>query len=195
MPEPADLAATTPDARAITALARRIDRPVVLVGLMGVGKSTVGRRLATVLGFDFVDADAAIEDAAQMAIPDIFAKYGEPHFRSGERRVIARLIDEAGRSSVIATGGGAFVDPETRALILSRAIAVWLDSDLDTLVERTGRRATRPLLRNGDPREILSRLKAAREPAYAEAPIRVESCLGPHQRTVTAILKALDAWL
>ena len=195
MPEPATLQAATPSPAAIDALARRIDRPLVLVGLMGVGKTSVGRRLAAALRFAFVDADEAIERAAQMAIPEIFERYGEPYFRAGERRVIARLIDEAGRGTVIATGGGAFADPETRALILARAIAIWLDSDLDTLVERTSRRATRPLLRDGDPREILGRLKAAREPAYAEAPIRVESRLGPHQRTVAAILRELDAWL
>ena len=197
MPEPANPEATTPDRQAIAALARRIDRPVVLVGLMGVGKSTVGRRLAAVLGFEFVDADAAIEAAAQMNVAEIFEKYGEAYFRAGERRVIARLIDAAagGAKTIIATGGGAFVDPETRALILERGVAVWLDSDLDTLVERTGRRGTRPLLRNGNPREILAGLKAAREPAYAEAPIRVESRLGPHQRTVAAILKELERWL
>jgi shikimate kinase len=195
MPEPASLSPATPAPQAVEALARRIDRPLVLVGLMGVGKTSVGRRLAAALRFAFVDADEEIERAAQMAIPEIFDKFGEPYFRSGERRVIARLIDEAGRRSVIATGGGAFVDAETRALILGRAIAIWLDSDLDTLVERTGRRGTRPLLKSGDPREILARLKAAREPAYAEAPIRVESRLGPHQRTVAAILRELDAWL
>ena len=194
MAEPAPLDAATPSPGAIEALARRLDRPLVLVGLMGVGKSTVGRRLATTLGYRFVDADGEIERAAQMAIPEIFETYGEAYFRAGERRVIARLIDEAGRGTVIATGGGAFVDPETRALILDRAIAIWLDSDLDTLVDRVSRRDTRPLLKQGDPREVLTRLRVAREPAYAEAPIHVESRSGPHQRTVAAILKALDAW-
>ena len=197
MPEPAETtAATAPDARAIAALAKRLDRPLVLVGLMGVGKSTVGRRLAAALGWRFVDADEAIVEAAQMPIAEMFETYGEPYFRSGERRVIARLIAEAcaGANTVIATGGGAFADPETRGLILDRAIAIWLDSDLDTLVERTARRANRPLLRQGDPREVLVRLKAQREAAYAEAPIRVESRPGPHQRTVALILRELEQW-
>ena len=192
-----DLEAGPLPPREIAALARRIDRPLVLVGMMGVGKTSVGRRLAAALGFAFVDADEAIVEAAQMPIPEMFATYGEAYFRSGERRVIARLIDEAqgGAGHVIATGGGAFADPETRALILLRGIAIWLDSDLDTLVERTGRRPTRPLLQTGDARETLARLKAAREPAYAEAPIRVASQPGPHHRTVAAILRELDAWL
>jgi shikimate kinase len=191
MPEPAPLD-TTPSPAAV---ARRIGRPLVLVGLMGAGKSTVGRRLAAALGFAFVDADEEIERAAQMAIPEIFETYGEPYFRSGERRVIARLIDEAGSGSVIATGGGAFVDAETRALILDRAIAIWLDGDLDTLVQRVSRRSNRPLLHERDPREVLARLKAEREPAYAQAPIRIASQPGPHQRMVAAILRELDAWL
>lgn len=195
MPENAPLADGCLSPRAVSALARRIDRPLVLVGLMGVGKTSVGRRLAAALRFDFVDADEAIEEAAQMAIPEIFERYGEAYFRAGERRVIARLLDEAGAGCVVATGGGAFVDDETRALVLARGIAIWLDSDLETLVERVGRRATRPLLRQGDPHAILARLKAQREPAYAQAPIRVESRSGPHGRTVSNILRALDAWL
>ncbi|HUQ14187.1 MAG TPA: shikimate kinase [Novosphingobium sp.] len=197
MPEPASLEAAPPGPRAIEALARRIERPLVLVGLMGVGKSTVGRKLAALLGFGFVDADEEIERAAQMSIPEIFETYGEAYFRDGERRVIARLIEEAGEAGnkVIATGGGAFVDPATRALILERGIAVWLDSDLDTLLERVSRRATRPLLKTGNPRETLERLRAERESAYSEAPLRVESRAGPHQRTVLAIVSALDAWL
>jgi shikimate kinase len=174
-------------------LAARITRPVVLVGLMGVGKSTVGRKLAAQLGRDFIDADDAIVEAAQMSIAEIFAQFGEPYFRDGERRVIARLIDEG--HGVIATGGGAFVDPATRALILERGIAVWIDADIDTLVERTARRNTRPLLRNGNPREILTRLAAERAPFYAEAPIRVTSENGPHADTARTILKAIDQWL
>lgn len=191
-----ELETATPGPAAIEALARRLDRPVVLVGLMGVGKSTIGRRLAAALGWGFVDADEEIEVAAQLSITEIFERYGEPVFRDGERRVIARLMDEArdGAKKVIATGGGAFVDPETRALILERGIAVWLDSDLETLLERVGRKSSRPLLRQGNPRETLARLKTEREPAYADAPIRVESRTGPHQRTVAAILKELEAW-
>jgi len=192
-----EVEAATPSPREIEALARRVDRPLVLVGLMGVGKSTVGRRLASLLQFDFVDADEEIEKAAQMPISEIFETYGEPYFRSGERRVIARLIDDAARdgNKVLATGGGAFADPETRALILERGIAIWLDSDTDTLLERVSRKSNRPLLTGGDPRATLDRLRAERGPAYAEAPIRVESRTGPHQRTVLAILSELEAFL
>lgn len=179
--------------RALAEVAARIDRPVVLVGLMGVGKSTVGRKLAGLLGRDFVDADEAIVEAARRSIPEIFETFGEAHFRDGERRVIARLIEE--RHGVIATGGGAFVDPATRALVLEKGIAVWIDCAIDTLVERTSRRATRPLLRGGNPREILTRLAAERAPFYAEAPIHVTSDTGPHAETARAIIKAIDAWL
>ena len=178
---------------AIAAVAARISRPVVLVGLMGVGKSTVGRKLARMLERDFADADDAIADAAQLSIPEIFAQFGEPYFRDGERRVIARLIEEG--HGVIATGGGAFVDASTRALILERAIAVWIDCDVDMLVERTARRNTRPLLQGGTPHEILTRLAAERAPFYAEAPIRVVSENGPHADTARTIIKAIDQWL
>lgn len=178
---------------AIRSLAARIDRPVVLVGMMGVGKSTIGRKLAQLLGLPFADADEEIERAAQMSVAEIFESFGEAYFRDGERRVIARLMN--GGPMVLATGGGAFVQPDTRALILERGVAVWLDSDLKTLVERVGRRDTRPLLREGDPKEIVARLKAAREPAYAEAPIKVMSDTGPHGEAVGRILQALDAWL
>lgn len=177
----------------IAALARRLDRPVVLVGLMGAGKSTVGKRLAALLGVGFVDSDAAIETAAQRAVGEIFDEFGEPYFRDGERRVIARLIEEG--HGVIATGGGAFVNDETRALILDRAIAVWLDCDVATLVERTRRRDTRPLLRSGDPAEILARLHAERAPAYAEAPIRIETGDAPHHQTALRIVEAIGQWL
>lgn len=174
-------------------LARRIDRPVVLVGMMGVGKTSVGKRLAALLELPFVDADEAIEEAAQMPIPEIFATHGEPYFRDGERRVIARLVKQG--PQVIATGGGAFCNAETRALILEQAIAVWLDSDLDTLVERTSRKDNRPLLQQGDPRQIIARLKAEREADYRQAPIHVISGQGPHSRTVNAILKGIEPWL
>lgn len=174
-------------------IADRLDRPIVLVGLMGVGKSTVGRRLAEMLGGDFVDADEEIETAAQRSIAEIFEEFGEAYFRDGERRVIGRLMEESG--GVIATGGGAFVDAETRALILEQAIAVWIDCDIDTLVERTSRRDTRPLLKNGDPREILTNLFEQRQPFYSQAQIRVTSKSAPHTETATAIIEALDAWL
>lgn len=177
----------------IAGIARRLDRPVVLVGLMGVGKSTVGRRLAALLGTSFVDADEEIERAAARSIAEIFEAHGEAYFRDGERRVIARLMEQD--YGVIATGGGAFVDDETRSLILDRGLAVWLDCDIDTLVERTGRRDTRPLLRNGDPREILTTLKAKRDPAYSQAQLHIMTDDGPHTETVIRILEAIDAWL
>lgn len=177
----------------IAAVSRRLDRPVVLVGLMGAGKSTVGTRVAALLGKNFVDSDAAIEEAAQCSVGDIFEQFGEPYFRDGERRVIARLIAEG--HGVIATGGGAFAHQETRALILERAIAVWLDCDIATLVARTRRRDTRPLLKRGDPKEILTRLHAERAPAYAEAPIRIETGDLPHHQTALRILEAIERWL
>lgn len=188
--EPASTDHTPAD---LAGIAARITCPVVLVGLMGVGKTTVGRKLANLLHRDFVDADEAIVEAAQLSIPEIFEQFGEPYFRDGERRVIARLIEEG--HGVIATGGGAFVDPSTRALILEKAIAVWIDADVDTLVERTARRNTRPLLKNGNPKEILARLAAERAPFYAEAPIRVVSENGPHADTARAIIEAIDQWL
>ncbi|MEO0417417.1 MAG: shikimate kinase [Pseudomonadota bacterium] len=171
----------------------RVDRPVVLVGLMGAGKSTVGRRLAAIMQRDFIDADDAIEDAAQRKIAEIFEEFGESYFRDGERRVIGRLMDE--NHGVIATGGGAFVDSDTRALILEKGIAVWIDCDLETLVERTSRRNTRPLLKTGDPREILTRLLKERGPLYAEAPVRVQSDEGPHAQTAQAILRGIEDYL
>ncbi|MEN9718605.1 MAG: hypothetical protein RIQ99_1483 [Pseudomonadota bacterium] len=179
----------------IEALAARIDRPVVLVGMMGVGKSSVGRKLATLLHMPFIDADEEIERAAQLSIPEIFAQYGEPYFRDGERRVITRIIDGPGTRAIIATGGGAFVNAETRALILEKTIPVWLDSEVDVLLERVGRKDNRPLLQNGNPREILTRLRQEREPFYSQAPIQVKSTAGPHSRTVAKVLKGIEAWL
>lgn len=166
-------------------------RPVTLVGLMGVGKTTIGRRLAARLDLPFVDADAEIEVASGMAVSEIFARFGEAHFRDGERRVIARLID--GAPKVIATGGGAFIDADTRAVILARTHAVWLDADIATLVERVRRRDTRPLLKDKDPAQVLTALAAVRNPIYAEAPIHVGSKRGPHSDTVDTIIKALAA--
>jgi len=177
----------------IRGIAARIDRPVVLVGMMGVGKSTIGRKLAQLLGLPFHDADDEIEKAAQLSIAEIFERFGEAHFRDGERRVIARLLE--GGPGVLATGGGAFVQPETRALIHRKGIAVWLDSDVATLVDRVTRKDSRPLLRGGDPKEIVARLKAEREAAYAEAPIKVMSDAGPHGEAINRILKALNEWL
>ena len=179
----------------IQRIAARLDRSVVLVGMMGVGKTTVGRKLSGLLGLPFVDADEEIERAAHMAIPEIFAQYGEAYFRDGERRVIARLVSEGAPHKVLATGGGAFVDPATRQLILESAVAVWIDSDIDTLVERVSRKDNRPLLRQGNPRDILTRLHDERAPHYSQAPIRVMSVHQPHGVTAHKILKAIDAWL
>lgn len=177
----------------LRALCARLDRPIVLVGMMGVGKSTIGRKLGQALHLPFIDADEEIEKAAQMTISEMFERFGEAHFRDGERRVIRRLM--ARKRGIVATGGGAFVQPETRALILDKGIAVWLDCDVSTLVDRVTRKDTRPLLRGGDPREIIARLKAEREPAYSQAPIHVTSDAGPHGETVNKILKAIDTWL
>lgn len=190
-----DVEETKLSAPEIADLVRRIDRPIVLVGMMGVGKSSLGKRLAAVLQCPFVDADDEIELSASMTIPEIFATYGEDHFRDGERRVIARLIEESGKRGVIATGGGAFCNPQTRELILERTIAVWLDSDVDTLVERTARKNNRPLLQGGDPREILHRLREERRPAYAQAPVHVMSGSGPHSRAIMNVLKGIGQWL
>lgn len=169
----------------------QIDRPIVLVGLMGAGKTTVGRRLADYLGLDFTDSDAHIEAAADLTIAEIFELYGEAKFREVEHRVIARLLGEGPR--VIATGGGAFMNGETRRLIAERATSIWLKADLAILVERTARRTTRPLLNQGDPEEILSRLIQERHPIYAHADITIDASQHPHERAVHAIVDALCA--
>lgn len=168
----------------------RLDRPIALVGLMGAGKSTIGKRLAAALGLPFVDTDSEIESAAGLTAAEIFELYGEADFRDGERRVVARLVD--GELKVMATGGGAFVDPRTRALLNEQAITVWLDAPVEVLAERTSRRDTRPLLRGGDPRETLRRLAEQRRPAYAEAHIHIRTGAGAHRDVVEAILKAID---
>lgn len=174
-------------------LAKRLDRPVVLVGLMGVGKSTVGRRLAKRLGLPFVDSDSAIEDAAGCSPAEIFERYGEQDFRDGERRLVARLIE--GEIRVIATGGGAYVDPRTRELLNERAITVWLDAPVDVLADRTSRRDTRAQLRQGDPKSTLERLSEERRPSYEQAHIHVKSGEGAHKEVVEAIVDALDKHL
>ncbi len=166
------------------------ERPIVLVGLMGSGKSTIGRRLAQRLGMRFVDADDEIERAAGMTISDIFERFGEAHFRDGERRVIARLL--AGKPLILATGGGAFMNDETRALIKDGSLSIWLDADIPTLVERVARRSHRPLLKGRDAGEVLRDLAAVRNPVYAEAHLRVSSASSPHDHTVRAILEALS---
>jgi len=164
-------------------------RTIVLVGLMGAGKTTVGRRLASALGMPFKDADHEIEHAAGQTVSEIFEKYGEDHFRDGERKVIARLV--SGEPCVLATGGGAFMNEETRALIKAKAVSVWLKAELELLFERVMRRDTRPLLRTGDPRDILGKLMEERYPAYAMADVIVESGDGPHSQVVTDVIEAL----
>jgi len=173
---------------------RALDRrSIVLVGLMGAGKSTVGRRLAARLGLRFRDADNEIEAAAGMSIPDIFATYGEAHFRDGERRVIERLLH--GKPMVLATGGGAYMDSATREAIAECGVSVWLRADLETLMRRVRKRSNRPLLQNPDPEGTMQRLIDARYPVYALADVCVESREGPHEKVVEAIISALDAHL
>lgn len=174
-------------------LRERLDRPVVLVGLMGVGKSTVGRRLARRLGLPFVDSDAAIEDAAGYSAGEVYERFGEEDFRDGERRLVARLVD--GQVRVISTGGGAYVDPDTRRLLNEQTITVWLDAPVDVLAERTGRRNTRPMLRGDDRRDVLERLARERKAAYAEAHIHIKSGNGAHKEVVDAIVDALEQHL
>ena len=157
---------------------------------MGVGKSTVGRRLARRLGLSFVDTDEEIEGAAGYPAAEVFERFGEHDFRDGERRLVARLIE--GDVRVIATGGGAFVDPRTRELLNERAITVWLDAPIDILAERTSRRDTRAQLRNGDPQTVLQRLADERRQSYEEAHIHVKSGEGAHKDVVDAIIEALE---
>jgi shikimate kinase len=170
-------------------LSEILDRPIVLVGLMGAGKSTVGRRLAKRLGIPFVDSDVEIEEAAGSSTAELFERFGERDFRDGERRLVARLVD--GTVRVIATGGGAFIDPRTRELLNDRAITVWLDAPVDVLAERTARRNTRPLLRKGDRAATLARLSEERQPMYEEAQIHIRSGNGAHGDVVEAIVAAI----
>jgi shikimate kinase len=169
-------------------------RSVVLVGMMGVGKSSIGRRLAARLAIPFVDADAEIEKAAGMSISDIFARHGEADFRSGEARVIARLLDAG--PQVLATGGGAFMNEATRATIQSKGVSIWLSAEFDVLVRRIAkRRNERPMLQTDDPAETLRQLIALREPTYALADITVQSREVPHDAIVAEIIAAIAAFL
>jgi len=168
-------------------------KTIVLVGLMGAGKSCIGKRLAQRLGLAFVDADHEIERAAGCTIAEIFERHGEMDFRDGERRVIARLLQNP--VHVLATGGGAFMDPRTRELIRERAVSVWLRADLDLLMRRVSRRTDRPLLRVADPRQRLAELIALRYPVYAEADITVDSADGPPEATLERVVAALGNFL
>jgi shikimate kinase len=168
-----------------------LDRPIVLVGLMGAGKSSIGRLLAARLGLEFVDADAEIESAAGATIEEIFETHGEAFFRSGERRVIDRLL--AGPVRVIATGGGAFIDDDTRRKIKAAGLSIWLKADTETLLKRVSRRGGRPLLKGGDPRQVMSELMAGRNPFYAEADITVETSENPPTEVTDRVIAAVAA--
>lgn len=168
------------------------DRTIALVGLMGAGKSTVGKRLADRLHRKFYDSDNEIERAAGLSISDIFTLHGEAEFRRGERRVLERLLD--GEPHVLATGGGAYLDPDTRALLRDKAVTIWLNADLETLWRRVSRRGHRPLLKAENPKGVLSRLLTERSPIYEQADLVVRSEEGPHKATVESILKALEDW-
>ena len=169
-------------------------RTIALVGLMGAGKSSIGRRLAQALDLPFRDADEEVERAAGRSVSDIFAELGEPAFRAGERRVISRLLTGE-TPHVLATGGGAFMNEETRALIARHAVSVWLKADVEVLARRVGRKNDRPLLKTGDPVQILGELAAVRYPVYAQADITVDSVDTAHSATVHAIIEALRARL
>ncbi len=168
-------------------------KPVALIGMMGAGKSAIGKLAAAVLGLEFVDADKEIEAAADATIPEIFERHGEEHFRDGERRVIARLIDSG--PIVLATGGGAYMDEETRAMLRERAITIWLRADFDVLWRRVSRRSHRPLLKTEDPKATLAGLIEARYPTYSMADIIVDSDDAPKGETARRLIEALERYL
>jgi shikimate kinase len=170
-----------------------LPRTVALVGLMGAGKSAIGKRLATRLGLPFVDADNEIERAAGCSIAEFFERHGEAAFRAGERRVIARLLDDP--VHILSTGGGAYIDSETRALMRGKALTVWLRAELNVLYDRVRKRSHRPLLREGDPREILAGLMTRRHPIYAEADIVVDSTAQPVDRTTDEVIAAVRRYV
>lgn len=169
-----------------------VGRSIVMVGLMGAGKSAIGRRLATKLDMPFLDADTEIETAAGCTIEEIFANHGEAYFRDGERRVIARIL--SGPPVVLATGGGAFMDESTRDLIAETSVSVWLRADLDTLVRRTSKRSNRPLLKKDNPAKVLKDLMKVRHPIYELADIVVDSDDGPPEDTVERVCAALESY-
>ena len=178
------------DAKIVELVKARLgSRPLVLVGLMGCGKSSVGKRLAVKLGLPFIDADEEIEHVAAKSISEIFADHGEEYFRNGERKVIARLLESG--PQVLATGGGAFINPQTRAKIKAEAISIWLRAELPLLMRRVLKRDTRPLLKTGDPEAVMASLMAERYPIYAQADLTVESRELPHEVMVMEVLMAL----
>jgi shikimate kinase len=181
-------ATAKPEAAIVAALGRR---SIVLVGMMGAGKSSVGRRLAARLGLSFIDADTEIEAAAGMSIADIFAAHGEAYFRSGEARVIARLLE--GGPQVMATGGGAIMNPDTRAAIRAKGVSIWLDAEYEVLLRRVKRRTDRPMLKTADPAETLWRLLAERKPVYGQADLTLRSRDAPHDTIVNEAIAALGA--
>src|SRR5437868_7500313 len=192
MPETASSAGpiASPEAEIMAALGTR---SVVLVGMMGAGKSTIGRRLSARLRMPFVDADTEIEAAAGMSISDIFENHGERHFRDGEARVIARLLDSG--PAVLATGGGAFMSEETRNRIGAKAVSIWLKADADIIMRRVKRRADRPLLQTADPEATVGRLISEREPVYQHADLTIWSRDVPHEKIVDECIDALHARL
>ncbi len=177
----------------MTAPELSVPKTIVLIGMMGAGKTCIGRKLAERLGRPFIDADQEIADAAGCSIPDIFARHGEAAFREGERRVIGRLLDEP--VHILATGGGAFISEQTRAKIRDKAISVWLRADIDLLLRRVARRNNRPLLQQGEPRQVLEKLMAERYPVYAEADIIVDSMDGPRDAMVNKVYDAIADYL
>jgi shikimate kinase len=183
-------AAASSEAALVAALGRR---SIVLVGMMGAGKSSVGRKLSNRLGLSFVDADNAIEEAHRMTIPEIFETYGEPYFRAGEAKVIARLLENG--PQVLATGGGAFMNEDTRALIRKQGVSVWLKADFDILMRRIRRRADRPMLKTADPAATLKALMDIRYPVYATADVIVQSRDVPHEVIADEIVTALARYL
>jgi len=174
-------------------IARLGDRCIVLVGMMGAGKTSIGKRLANALHLPFLDADAEIEKAANLSIAEIFEHYGEVHFREGERRVVARLM--ANGPAVLATGGGAFTSEETREGARQHGVTIWLRADPSVLLERVRKKGNRPLLNAPDPEQVLRRLLTEREPFYSRADIVIASREGPHQSVVAEIIAALETHL
>lgn len=171
-----------------------LSRHLALVGLMGVGKTTIGRRLARRLGADFRDADEEVERAAGRSVREIFDDFGEPAFRDGERKVIGRLLEQP-EPLIIGLGGGAFIQDETRALVKEKAVSIWLKADLEVLIERVARKpGARPLLSQGDPAEIMARLELERSPVYAQADIVVDTSVGSHEQSADQVIEALKTY-